>query len=539
MGKAKKIQLTALLIAIFLASASSHAASLFKIEDYIPEKFIDLEWRLDGNLRFDGSDQDVISTESGWQIDRSESNRDGTDFSGGTDLGYRFETIPKFLRYDLSLDLSFSDDAYESSSYREDSLGSLFHTSSDRDGHTWRMSASETLEAGAYIAGDQFVSAIWSGRATYSNTPDQTDRSMSINEYTSVGDHYYRRSNRNREWDQSMRQYYSRLELKTGNGRVYEGLYAATAAYMIDELKKTGALTSAPDQDQMLRLCDFIYEYKLKHAIDKRLLKIEALGEIYEYLNSIGATDDGHVGYLAIQDVWDFFPRNSRRFGTMLSGGIGWEFNYYRQGRDNVDSETRLYWNYDINNPAVVDTTLDTTYQSSTSTVNRTQTENVFLTGRFEHYRPVNIRWQWDVVSEIAYYLHAEHISGTSMGRSTRRAYVGPPSVEKRDIDDYYRIQAVSTLTYIYSSRTSCEFYGGISYDNYSSRPWGSNERWSSSNRLAMAIDGQMTYRISIPTTLRANVSYDYRKDKNETTDISESSSSYWTLSTYITHYLF
>ncbi|MCK4632164.1 MAG: hypothetical protein KAT79_02775 [candidate division Zixibacteria bacterium] len=542
MEKAKKIQLTAMLIAIFLISASSHAKVSFKIEDYIPEKFVDLKWRLGGNLRLNGSDQDsesIPTTESEWRIDRSESNRDGTDFSAGTDFGYRYETIPKFLRYTASLNISYSDDTFEGNSQREDSLGGLFYSSSDQDGHTWRMSASENLEAGAYISGDQFVSAIWSGNAIYYSKPEQTSHSLNIDEYTSGGFHYYNLRNRNRERDQSTRQYYSRLELRTGHGRVYEGLYAAAAAYMIDELKKTGALTGAPNRDQMLKLCDLIYEYKLKHAVDKRLLKIEALGEIYEYLNSIGATDDGHAGYLAVQDVWDFFPRNPRRFGTVLSGGIGWEFNYYKQTNDNSDSDTRLSWNYDINNPSVVDTISDTTYQSSTSMVNRTQTENVFLGGRFEHYRPVNIRWQWDVVGEMAYYLHAEHISGTSMARFTRRAYIGPPPVEKRDIDDYYRIQAVSTLTYIYSSRTSCEFYGGISYDNYSTRPWGSDERWWSSNRLAMAIDGQLTYRISIPTTLRANISYNYRKDKNETTDMYENASSFWTLGTYISHYLF
>jgi len=91
-----------------------------------------------------------------------------------------------------------------------------------------------------------------------------------------------------------------------GYGRVYNGVYAATAMYMIDELKKAGYIDKEPSYPQMIEMTDIIYQYRLKYYDDRRIHRIEALTAVGEYLQQQGLADDfGTGGQLIIQDVWD------------------------------------------------------------------------------------------------------------------------------------------------------------------------------------------------------------------------------------------
>jgi len=105
----KTILFTALLI-LFVISANCWAETGgFKISDYIPERFEDFEWRVDGNFRLSGSDSEndieenqFIPFNNNRKSNRTVDNQD-YNFSFRTYQTYDYITIQNYLNVNTSL----------------------------------------------------------------------------------------------------------------------------------------------------------------------------------------------------------------------------------------------------------------------------------------------------------------------------------------------------------------------------------------------------------------------------------------------------
>ena len=213
-----------------------------------------------------------------------------------------------------------------------------------------------------------------------------------------------------------------------GWGRIYEGRYAATAMYMVDELKRNGLLKREPTFEEMRSLTETIYQYRLKHAVDARLHKIEALSKIMDLLAGQGVIDDaGPHGYLFIQDVWDYFPRDDRRFGYQIRAGGGLEYHY--------NSDQLRYHGY-------VDY-----FRHRTSEGRRP-----FASVAVDCSRPFGLRWQFDVTGVGRYYFDPSNATTETVieYRYDHTLYEEHGIKYRADYD--YSI--VGTMQYIFDSRT-------------------------------------------------------------------------------------
>ena len=538
------VTLTVLCAFVLVGSASATGSGGFRIEDYIPQKFTDLEWKINGGLGISGSnsDSDRESLPGVYISERGESTSRGRSFSFGSELMYRYETVERVLELGGSISGDFNSTDSEGSNYRSDSLGLNRSNEQNHERFWYRFTMTPTLEARTYLINDLFAGVSGSGSIQHEDTPTDEGRTEGFRRYQYYdyirNSYYYSVV----DYELHIRDCNAALALSPGWGRVYEGQYAATALYMIDELRKGGLLERVPSKKEMLELTEIIYQNRMAHEVDHRLAKMDALNAVTKYLTDIGAiAETGNFSYVLIQDVWDFFPHSSRNFGMLVKVGIGWEYDYNKYERSRDEYSTLLEYQYHIDSADVIDTLQD--YQGSTvdKTTIQSELDNSFLTFGVEYYRPVSMRWQWDSFAELYYYVHAEGLRGRYHSSPGPR-YGRPPGIQLQSapgIDNYYQFHLGSYGTYIYSSRTNLQIYGVLTYDHYEMP----TEPGSGSTRTTKSWDGTLgstlTYRMSIPTALTISAYYRDQGQQNVSEEDYRTDTGRWSFSAAISHYLY
>ncbi|NOY87816.1 MAG: hypothetical protein GXO93_00295 [FCB group bacterium] len=277
------------------------------------------------------------------------------------------------------------------------------------------------------------------------------------------------------------------FDVNTGWGHVYEGWYASTAMYMIEELKANNALLREPTNEEMLVLCDIIYQNRLKHAVDKRIRRIETFDEILTFLNNTGIIDaTGHYGYLLIQDVWDYFPRDNRKFGWKASMGNGIRYNYL--SRQKGKNTIAHYVQYQINHNNI--DTLTNSYHKQNEYSHYGNEDYLFyLTGRLQYFKPVTRKWQIDIETQSWYYYYSNN-----------------------DFYNYFKWWLSTKAFYIFSSRTNVNFFTSYQYisrkHHLDGPPRYFFEDIQKIINWELRLGSTLTYRIAIPTTINFNVLY-------------------------------
>ena len=438
------------------------------------------------------------------------------------------------------------------------------------------MNLRPSIDAGKYVYRDFFAAANGYVSFAYSETPTDRDRIHSRyyyfdGEYYSLSKSYTMldRSTDNRQWALG-------LEVLPGWGRVYDGVFASTALYMIEELQKNQLLKRVPMRDEMLELTELIYQYRQKHAIDSRIRRIEALTEILTYLRDVGVTDDlGPYGHLVIQDVWDYFPRESRgsvvrtmryfdgmyfpvtikggmgvarSFGTRVRAGLGADYRYDSGQQTYLRDTESTYTRYHKDSAGIVDTLSG--YTTWHSYYHRKNTSgNVYLTGLVEHHVPVSRKWQVDLSAQARYYIYTDHDYSLFTvyyrdNRSSERMIT-----EDWEYDDHYSLGFWASALYIVDSRTSLNVQALYNYEQVE---YEVTRRQLVNNSLTggkysyhseywqFVLSGGLIYRISIPTTLHINANY-YRTSSEAvqylvSNDYADDS---YELSVSLSHYLF
>ena len=527
----------------------------FHVNSFIPEKFTDLMLRVYGGFDIYGSDyergeQDLSS--GLYTIDDYESGSDSKTLSAGGSLLYRYETVPKFLTFGVDLYTSYRSYGQNRRSDQYSPNGNYYFYDDDEDTDEYRLRLQNYIDGAVYLMQDMFVSC----RAEIGS--DFRERSIDYIYVTGdtdppdIFDDVHESSYRTEGTGSGHNKYYRlSLEILPGWGRIYEGGYASTAMYVVDELKSQGFLEKEPSYAEMTELTEIIYQYRLKHVIDSRLHRIEALTAIVDFLKQKGLVNDMHpAGSVIIQDVWDYFPNYYRPFGYRVRFGFGIEYSYGSYSSLSESDQHRLETDYNINTPDIVDTTLDTTYQYYSHYRDRSESSSPYLAMMFEYNNPINHRWQLNVGAQGRLYFKPEI---DMLARDTVESYYydSYQLIDRTtELKEYYTFGIGSNALYILNSRTTASFGAGYSMENI--------KREISEHRIAdvseidtsyafdaftnweFRVYASLNYRISIPTTLTAFI--DYRRSseqiENENT-LDDVDRSNYQISASISHYIF
>ena len=435
------------------------ADSTFNVDSYIPQKFTDFQLRLDGGFKFTGknekgeSSSGVNEPPGGYQ-----DSSDVREIMGAINVLYRYETIQQYWR--LSLDAS----------------GYAYHITGNMPYYSYWLrdhgkGVYPAAEVGFYIFSDLLVSFIGQAGWDYSPGINRNDEALKYHDRT----------------------YSFNIGALPGWGRIYEGQYAATSMYIVDELRKADVLIRELNYDEMTQLTELVHYSRQTHAVDARLHKIEALSKIMDYLREIGAADSvGPYGCLLIQDVWDYFPVTSRRFGFRGRIGVGWQYEYF-----SFHKTSAIHY-----------------YEHEKKYTNRP-----YVIGVLEWGKPFGLHWQLDFQAE------GKHFVKPFSKRIFNEINYAPDPLfgfrhEDEAYDEYFAdhiLEISSAVRYIYNSRTSASLEAEYDLRHYNWREKLQYIGYIQDYHIEIAggrdyrvggVTAILEYRISIPTTLLLTVQY-------------------------------
>ncbi len=454
----------------------------FRIESYIPEKFVDFQWRVDGNIRMEGDHREETQYNvHEYSSEVTVKTKDVQLIAFTSDVDYINESISRFVICSLitgySLKHAKPHNVYVKSSGLDPGILVKF-------------------DAGTYIHNDYFLSA--KGLVQW----------------------IYRHNLHDVNPDTHYRKYVLDGALMAGWGRFYEGRFAATALNIIKELDKDGMIVHNADYDELYNLTDKVRYYRLTYRPDERLHKIAALQEIIGLLINRGIIKDpGPYGYLLIQDVWDYFPNEHRYFGWRLRAGFG--FNYLHTTEQTTDETTSPEGDY-----------------RHTYLYAKEKHHQPYLTIIAQYAKPLSSRWHLELVSEYRRYLNAfynrEHMQ-IPYYPSDRHYSENLYNTQEQ----FYSYSISVLLRYFFDLRTSMHL--STSYNIYSLHEIYVNHDTQSYERYGLFnVIATLEYRISIPTTLQINLDVSRHDRRNEYRYFqSEYDVSQYYLSIRFVHYVF
>jgi hypothetical protein len=529
-----KLLTLALLLAVMPSSNVIAQEPGFRVNSFIPEKFTDLLLRVNGGFELYGS-----NTERGerdlsaglYSLEDRKYDHDSRLLNVGGSFLYRYETVPRFLTF--SSDLSASYRSYDqnevSDRYYPDGRYNFYDWDDDVDEYTLRLQ--QYFDGAAYLVQDMFVSCRAEIASDFhENSGDNIDVSGDADPPDFMGYIYEISYDAEGTSSGHTKHYQLNLEFLPGWGRIYEGNYASTAIYMVNELKNQGFLEKVPTNSEMTELTEIIYRYRLKHAIDKRLHRIEALTAIVDFLKDKDLVRDLHPGGSAIvQDVWDYFPHTYRPFGYRFRLGFGIEYSYRSGSSTDESSQHRIATEYHVSTPDVIDTTLDTTYQYYSYNRNRSETTSPYLACLFEYANPIDHRWQLNIEAQGRLYFNHDLETNIRDTMYSYYYYYNRLIDRTTDLKEYYTFAIEGNATCILDSRTSAIF--AASYDlNHVKREISehriqgltdvdTSSAFDAFSSWEFRIYAGLDYRMSIPTTLTAYIEYRRSSEQIEYTD--------------------
>ncbi len=533
-------KLLLIVLFVFAALCGNLFSQSFRVDSYIPEKFTDTEWRVNGSTRVNGSSSNT-EDEAENIFYNSDNSDNSQSLSMSNSLKYRYITVPKYLSTGFSLGTSYNHSSSDSYNKRISGLPNGYDqiTNADRSSSRFAPYLSGYMDGGNYFENNILLSAIFKFSLRYDqSTSDNRSDSRQYNHFAddSVSYHF---SETDRELDRNNYSNNISLEILPGWGHLYEGQYAATAIYMIDELKDHGYITNDPTDEQMIKLTDIIYQYRLKHYIDSRLHEIEALTSVVEYLKVENVIDSTIPNaQIIIQDVWNYFPKHTRQFGLRVRAGAGIRYAYSKA--TNIETRNDEYYSarYHIDTPADVQDVSESSSLFQGDEVRRSTDTREYLKMMIEYCKPISKEWQLD--NNIQFTMYSDH----TREYQHRRTYSYDGSffnvftrLEEIEYTDSYDFDQKTNLYYIPNSRTLLNFRLNTKYMHYNRRitiNQNDTEILNDKENFGYfrgSLLGRADYRISIPTTLSASVGCDFIH--SDTQD-----SFNYTVSLGISHYL-
>lgn len=395
-------------IALGVASDST----TFRISDYKPTKFVDFEWRLDGeastasngtvrphvyNPRFGVGDADEYHYGTG------EVEGDFTSY-----WHFRRETVQMQFEFSTQFTGIISKRSELTEYFDSGSFGSSDYTRYHVDYTRYRTQTTVNGGLRIYLLSDVSVSGDLAVTHEYLDYETHTDSRMESTVYYDVDSLYSYGTKTTDSLSQLLRKSIA-LDgnIYLGWGRVYDGEYAGTALFLIDEMRYRGLLLREPNYDEMIALTEIIREYRLKHPFDQREFRSKALTVLMAYLGDHQlAREAGVKDLLVVEDVWDHFPAPPRRYGWTLRFGFGGTDSYSSSLR-NYEGEAHYFKvtpNEDT--PGELDTTVTDVARDNRSYHDSQFEPHDRLVGRLDYYRPLSTRWQLNGLFKAVYNIY-------------------------------------------------------------------------------------------------------------------------------------
>lgn len=479
----------------------------FKITSFIPERFEDFAWMVDGQAGIDAdftkrTAETHLTTGLSQSVSRSNRTLYNVFFS--TRPTYELYSRDFSLLVDLQLYLRYLHE----SSYSHDTTSAplRLYTEDEHGGNANGLARLwPTIRGESYLLGDIFGGLEAIGQLSYDYSPS-SDYSLEARGYYEsedgyVGNNYDMRKS---ESSQSGRNNWIRGIARVGLGRVYSGYYASTAIYFADELRRRGLLKGELDKDQMLALTEMIYQRRLLHAIDSREFQIETYQMLLDFAMSEGMIDSTLTASLVLQDVWRSFPGFDRRFGWKVSLGYGFALTYSSSQSTTTDIYRSLRVRFHRDSVNVVDTVSFVDESATRSYHTKSTPHQPYLVFRAEDYRPLSLKWQFDVVVEgIAYFnWYSDQRTDVSRLRTS----------------DWYTLDVDASLRCILSSRSNITFQGFAAYEHKQESSLNEHQAVTSTrtpSQLNWSLGSRFDLRIAMPTTMRIGTAVESVTDDN------------------------
>ncbi|MCK5125381.1 MAG: hypothetical protein KAR42_03915 [candidate division Zixibacteria bacterium] len=525
----------------------------FSVTSYVPDKFTDFEWKVDGLLNLKGNTYDVDNESydlSTYKFREQSNSSQTADFN----TAIRYEYVSRPFNFSATSSVSGGIALTKGNQILNEDSNFLIQNGrfDDTNSRQFNYSVFQGIESRLYPSHEYFVELDVRLQQSRRYEPKNGTNFLFFYD-NNTNDSLTKRSiNERTERKLSEYSYTISGELTQGVGRVEYGLYSATAMYIVNELQAQGMLIRLLDFDEMMRLADLIHYYRNTHTNDNRLHKIESLTGILGYLKDIGAVgDSGPAVCLTVVDVWDYFPKEKRPFGFRVSIGIGMRYTYRKN--DNSRKMEREYTNYYYNeiNPSILDSVIvGPKSLSNYNNITKETKKLPYWVFGIEFHHPINLKWQLDFDGSANYYFDA-----TDKEDGQRITYL--PYFKKRGViysnssDQWYEINLASVLTYILNSRTKAKLTVNYYYDHQNKTQHiaylrddvivsESDEDTATRSSNTVKIGSQVEYRLTIPTTLIAGLDYIYRDNNLKLgSNLTEASTGDWSLSARLVHYLF
>ncbi len=526
------------LAAVFALSLSAIATDTtgFRVESYLPEKLTDYEWRVEGDLDFSGQSH----KESGYERDPLAYDF----FDGEQDVDQQNASLLSHWKYhhysvdrdfDVSLLVTTRIDNQESDRHEaaQDTLGRITEDSISVERFQYIVRFSPAIGVKEYVAGDVFGAIHFNYSYYYSQSPGEDRfRKRYSSENRFDGSVRERSQALYEDTDGDQKGHNLKVECTAGWGRKYEGRFAAMAMNMIGELRDAGLLLREPDRNEMMQLTDLVYRYRLTHAVDSRLHRMEALESIVGFLREEGVMAESEaVAQYLIQDVWDYFPGNdSRQFGLTVSGGVGVTIVHTSSQRSvtqrSIGSDILRHMDGtgNVDTVVYVDTFLSAQY---TKRVYR----EPYATCAVSYAKPVNLRWQLEAGARLDWYVGAQNLREMNHEVTT-----------EVDYQDLWRGWLSASAEYFHDERTSVRFYGNYyrqDGDREEPEPAPDEGAAPDLHYWTLSFGAEVEYRLSVPTTLVVDLDW-WKTDREVLAErMFEENSDGYGLSLSFTHHIF
>lgn len=531
--------MSVLFVFFVIAGITRAQDSTFKVTSFIPEKFKDVELKLDAGWDYDLLNQDKNEKDSEYGNNYLRENF--TNTSGDTiyfSPSYRFYywSIRNSIDYNARLRFDVYKENIDDTLRAENSTFDDIESESRSDQNSFVVTVEQDVTWYHYFRRNMFAGCYAQFDMEYNDT-DSDENYHTNNDY---GNYIYDRISE-QDYFRYKNGYDGMMEFHTGIGRIYEGYFAAKALYIIDELNSQGYLDRLPDHREYSDLAELIYEYDQKHIIDSRIHRIEALSAILDYLAEENLIDENsYKSALYIQDVWDYYPDDRRKFGSRFTLGVGGEYHFSRE-KSRRTGRTETVRDY-YSSSGEIDSS--TTFISDIFQRNniKNTTEGIYLLAEYEYHRPINLKWQARLALSAQYepYRIAEfenNYYNPNYGLTKRRT----------DWDYRYNIRANLRFTNFISSRSTLSIYCGFNIGSDDISTYFTNvsdeAHLISSVKNTTYLYGpkfELSHRISIPTTLTLKASYLRYNSKIDRLDNADNDTDYNTLalSISISHYI-
>jgi hypothetical protein len=542
---------TVLVLTVLGSGAASTKAgepdsSNFRIQDYIPERFTDFQWRLRGWLRTnENENNNDVSYSDFVKPDRNAVRHESQSVSinASSNWEYQYQTRQRSFDATLALTAYNSRDKNETNDTLIDTIETVLTESSESRYTDGSFSLPLKANYLTYLSGDASLSAAGSFNYSYgqygSNQDYVTHEISSVGSgdtlrtYHAEGGGEYRRISRRIDFEG---------EIRLGWGRVYSGQYAATAIMIVNELRDAGLMARTPNREDMLELTRLIHAFREGHGFDSREYRSQSLQAIVGNLYRQGIIPDQSTAVLLrVEDVLDYYPTAARSFGWAAQLGFGGHDIYYNNESDRVTRKRITIHLTDPENPA----NLDTTYYISEYDEDRygssdfSSTDHVVL--NLAYHRPLAVRWQLDINAISTFYLNST-VPSDYQGRYSGYNYFW--SVDRKFVS------ANVGLQYFYDARTSlsmiCSITDSTRTDQYKKvepvlvvASQGKIEEWVMHDRVIRFLLG-FSYRLSPATSLDMDWNYVRAVSAIENSPyVYELSNRYTSFTAQITHWLF